>query len=299
MPDTAAPPVELLRGLAVMAEAPGSTHALIAEALGLPDVPTQSDYADVFLFQLYPYASVHVGPEGMMGGEARDRVAGFWRAIGLSPPAEPDHLAALIGLYATLLERSATGTDSDAEALLSRRSRRALLEEHIAPWVFPYLWRCTEIAGPAYAAWASTLAHVLRCEWVADAADATAPDPAHLHRPGLHFRDAPGLPDPREGGAGDFIGGLLAPVRSGITLTRSDLATVARANGLGLRAGERRYALEHLLAQDASSVLTSLAREATRQEEAHRAREPWLGASAAFLAERCRRSSALLEELAA
>ena len=36
----------------------------------------------------------------MLGGEARDRIAGFWRALGLVPPPEPDHLAVMLGLYA-------------------------------------------------------------------------------------------------------------------------------------------------------------------------------------------------------
>ena len=79
-------PVEVLRGLAVLAEPPSPEHRRLAEALGLSEAPTPAHYADVFLFQLYPYASVHLGPEGMMGGEAGARVAGFWqkRMIGAS-----------------------------------------------------------------------------------------------------------------------------------------------------------------------------------------------------------------------
>ena len=41
-----------------------------------------------------------------MGGLARERIAGFWNAVGLTPPPEPDHLAALLGLYASLTERA-------------------------------------------------------------------------------------------------------------------------------------------------------------------------------------------------
>ena len=84
-------PVELLRALTVLAEPPGPAHARVADALGFSEAPAASDFGDVFLFQLYPYASVHVGAEGMMGGDARQRVAGFWRALGRTPPAEPDH----------------------------------------------------------------------------------------------------------------------------------------------------------------------------------------------------------------
>jgi TorA maturation chaperone TorD len=96
------PPVDVLRALAVLVEPPTDGHAAIAEALGVGPAPDAATYSDVFLFQLYPYASVHRGSEGMLGGEAAARIAGFWRAVGRTPPAEPDHLAALLGLYASL-----------------------------------------------------------------------------------------------------------------------------------------------------------------------------------------------------
>ena len=115
-------PVELLRSLAVFAEPPDDEHARLADALGLEHVPGASDYSDVFLFQVYPYASVHVGPEGMMGGEARERVAGFWTALGYTPPAEPDHLAALLGLLATL--GAAEVALEGAERRLAAQSQR-------------------------------------------------------------------------------------------------------------------------------------------------------------------------------
>lgn len=307
-----APPAELIRGLAVLAEPPTEEHSRLAETLGLDRAPTAADYSEIFLFQLYPYASVHLGPEGMLGGEARARVAGFWRALGYDPPAEPDHLAALLGLYATLAEAEGAGgtrrggeaegareaqkgeEPHEAEARLIGEGRRALLHEHLAPWVFPFLDRVSELAGEPYAGWAELLSRVLRAE-VEAGSEEGRDGPVGLP---LHLRQAPGLPDPREAGAADFVAGLLAPVRSGIILSRADLAGVASACDVGLRAGERRYALEHLLAQDGERVLTALAGEARRQAELHRSREAWLAASAAFLAGRAKRTAELLDALA-
>ena len=77
MPKAPPAPVQAVRGLAVLAESPGDEHAAIARALGLESVPSSAEYSDLFLFQLYPYASVYLGPEGMIGGTARDRIAGF------------------------------------------------------------------------------------------------------------------------------------------------------------------------------------------------------------------------------
>ena len=60
MPESGTP-VELLRGLAVLAEPPSKEHEGIIAALGMQATPSSSEYSDVFMFQLYPYASVHLG----------------------------------------------------------------------------------------------------------------------------------------------------------------------------------------------------------------------------------------------
>ena len=194
------PPVELLRALAVLAEPPGPQHARVAEVAGLGGAPTASQHGDVFLFQLYPYASVHVGAEGMMGGEARDRVAGFWRALGRTPPAEPDHLCALLALYASLCQEERREGAQDA---LLEQSRAALLDEHIAPWLPHYLARVQELVPGFYSRWAELLSRIFAAE--ADRAGPAARLP-------LHLREAPGLPDPRRDGGDAFLVGLLATV---------------------------------------------------------------------------------------
>jgi hypothetical protein len=288
-------PVELLRALAVFAEPPGDGHGRIAETLGFGTAPGASDFSDVFLFQLYPYASIHLGEEGMLGGEARERVAGFWSALGRTPSAEPDHLSALLGLYAALSGEVAAATDAPGDAAapsevaLLAESRDALLHEHLAPWVPAYLDRVVEISPRTYGPWAAMLQDVLSAE---------------LRRAGraqrlpLHLREAAALPDPREEGADAFLKGLLAPVRSGVILIRADLASLSGGLGLALRAGERRFALDSLLGQDAASVLAALAGVAGRQADAHEERIELLGVTASFFASRARASAALLSELA-
>jgi len=281
-------PGELLRTLAVFAEPPGPEHSGLSQVLGLSSTPTSSDYSDVFLFQLYPYASVHLGPEGMMGGEAGEKVAGFWSALGYVPPAEPDHLASLLALYVTLSER-VEALDA-AERVLGRQARRALLAEHLGPWVFAFLERVRELTGGPYGGWSKLLEEALAAEWV----DLKCHEDTALSS---HLQTAPSLPDPRTDGGAAFLGGLLAPVRTGMMLTRADLGRIARDLDLGLRAGERRYALEHLLAQDAPAVLRALSEEARRQGEGHQRRTSWLGQSAEFLFRRTESTSTLLDEL--
>lgn len=225
---------ELIRALAAYCEAPSPA---IAGALGLP-TPSPADHAELFTLQLYPYASVYTGAEGMLGGDAADRVAGFWRAVGAVPPAQPDHLAALLGLYAAF-----TGVEGDR----ARHVRHALLWEHLLSWLPPWLARAAEIAPKPYVRWASLLRSVLLAEAIDLGPSVVVP---------AHLRVAPAA-----GGVED----VLTAVRSGVVLTRADLGRIGRDLGLGLRQGERRFVLRSLLAQDAPAVLDRLGREARRQ----------------------------------
>lgn len=267
MSDTA----ELIRALGVLGEPPAAGHGAIAEALGLPPASDPADYVEVFLLQAYPYASVHLGPEGMMGGEARDRVAGFWRALGLTPPPEPDHLAALLGLYAALIEAEEAEPDA-ARAALRRSSRRALLWEHLLSWCPPYLDTVAAIAPARYRAWAELLSRTL-----VDEAERLGPQ-ADLP---LALRVAEALPAHADTAA-DWVTAILAPVRSGMIVTRADLGRCARELDIGLRIGERAYVLRSLLEQDPAGTVAWLALEADHAAERHASFEARLGSVAAW-----------------
>ncbi len=255
----ASPMTEVVRALAVLCESPHPAHERVSEALELGRLPGAAEHTQVFGLQVVPYAAVYLGPEGMLGGEAGDRVAGFWRAVGHVPPSEPDHLAALLGLYAALSDAEAAEPDP-ARQILRRRARAALLWEHLLTWV-PVFGRAVAGSGSAfYGNWAALLIETL----VAEAATLDAPDGSLQH-----LRDAPGLPDAVDGGR-ELAQALLTPVRSGLVLTRRDLARAAREQGLGLRVGERAFVLASMLEQDAVATLGWVAEEADRWADRHR-----------------------------
>ena len=255
--------MELLRALGALCESPRPELQRIAEVLDLGPLPGRAAHADLFLFQLYPYAAVYLGAEGMMGGEAGDRIAGFWRALGQAPPPEPDHLASLLGLAARLGELEAAAADRTARRRW-RHARAAFLWEHLASWLPVFLIKLGGLAGvadPFYLRWAAMLSEALREE------AAALPYPGILP---LHLRAAPDLADPRRDGAAAFLGSLLSPVRSGVVVARADLAHAAHELGLGLRLGERRVILEAMLDQDAAGTLGWLATEAAAWAARHR-----------------------------
>jgi TorA maturation chaperone TorD len=285
---------DLFRALATIVEPPDGREAAIAAALGLAAPPSAAEHAELFLFAAYPYASVHLGAEGMLGGEARDRIAGFWRALGLTPPPEPDHLASLLGMYAALLDAAAeagaeaglngTHAENTARSSIVRRSRAAFLWEHLLAWTPVWLAKVQEIGGATHRSWARLLGEALLDEALEVEAPPSLP---------LALRSAPGLPadDAR---AADWISALLAPVRCGVLLTRADLARAARELGIGSRIGERAFMLRALFEQDADATSGWLADEAARVARSHQELEATLGPVAAFWRGRAETTAAAL-----
>ena len=248
---------ELLRALGAVAGDPADARTACA-ALGLP-VPGQAEHTEVFVLNCPPYASVYLGAEGGLGGEAADRAAGFWRAIGITPPAEADHLTALLSLYARLGE-AAGQTRVPATAGVLTRARHALFWEHLWPWLPGYLDAVDDLGTPALAPWARLARRALE----ADRGD----------HPGgrlpLALRVAP-APATEPGGMSDLLDMLTAPIRGGFVLTRRRLSAAGAGAGAGHRIGERRFTVRALLEQDPAGTVSWLAGEAARWSERHAA----------------------------
>jgi hypothetical protein len=241
---------ELLRalGACTVLAPPGSDR--VTGALGLP-AWDRADHTRLFVTDLPPYASIHLGPEGGLGGEGAERVAGVWRALGLDPPSDADHLASLLALYANLAS-SAQACRTDAARRRLEHARIVLLHEHLWSWVPGYLLAVGD--DPAGRQWARLLQRALASE--------VAVSPKAMTLPAA-LREAPG-PPAIDDGLGDLLNALVAPVRTGFVLTWADLVRAAADAGVGLRRGERRFALRAMLEQDAAVTfawLTGHARE--------------------------------------
>lgn len=248
---------------------------------------SDAEHTDVFVLNLPPYAAVYLGPDGALGGEGADRVAGFWRALGLSPPAEPDHLAALLSLYASLGEARLAAQRPAARAALSR-AQATLFWEHLHSWLPAYLDAVTDLPAPALSApalseWAGLLGRVISAE--AGRWPACPALPAAL-------RAAPAAPGP-ETSLLQLADLLVIPVRSGVIITRHRLALGAGQAGVGHRIGERRFTLRAMLEQDPPATRAWLAAEASRWQQRHESRAP-ADEAARWWAQRARRTAQIL-----
>ena len=283
--------MELLRTLGALLEPPSQASGplqALADLLDLGPLPPAIEHTDVFQFQLYPYASVYLSEEGMLGGEARDRIAGFWRILELEPPSECDHLTIMLTYLAQLEERQREAPAPQQERW--RHLRATFLHEHLLTWLPPWLSRLDDLAPPFYQRWGVLLQETLRAEVAA------LPMP---QEEATFIRRAPGIADPRLEGLEAFLDSLLAPLRSGLLIVRDDLRHAARQLDLGIRLAERKFVLKGLLMQDAAGILGWLANEA----EAWSLKHPKLDLAPAHLAvqwaERSAASARLLAELAA
>lgn len=250
---------ELLRALGAVLVTPPPGNEQIAQALGLP-VFSGVDHTEAFVLTAPPHAAIHLGPEGKLGGEGLDRVAGFWRALGLAPPEDADHLGVLLMLYAELGEAE-MGTNGERGQAQLHTARAALLHEHLWCWAPGYLSAVMALDIPSVSAWAALTSETL-------AQETTVTDPPD-DLP-LALRAAPDGLTPRDS-FDELLDALVTPVRSGVILTRRDLGQTAAALGVGYRQGERRYTLKAMLEQDKPATMRWLAGHARSWSKQHRA----------------------------
>jgi len=216
----------------------------IAEALRsyADDDAVAADHHHVLGFCVPPIESVFLEPTATAGGRVSESVHAFYHEIGFTPDpgAEgPDHLATELDALAFLgrLEADALGADAGAE--VARAEQRAFLDLHLLRWLPVFEAAVRRVGRPIPAAVVRQVAELVR-----------------LHRTTLgepvvdgpfELEPAPALLDAEDTGLGEIATILALPAKSGVFLSREDLARLGRSTGVPRGFGDRRVLLENLL----------------------------------------------------
>ena len=278
---------ELLRALGAALLTPPPGNREVTEALGLPAL-SGVDHTEAFVLSAPPHAAIHLGPEGKLGGEGLDRVAGFWRALGMVAPQDADHLGVLLMLYAELGEAQAAASDERGRAQL-QRARVALLHEHVWSWAPGYLAAVIALDIRSVSAWAELTFETLLVETTQIGPPDQLPLALRAAPAGLQLSDS----------FDELLDAMVTPVRSGIILTRRDLGQTAAALGVGYRHGERRYTLKAMLEQDKPATVRWLACHARSWSKQHRAADRgWPSDPSGWWSARAEAAAAVLDAMA-
>ncbi len=204
--------------------------ALAPDGAGLGELAVA--YADLFLLNVYPYASVFLDPDGEMNGARAQEMRGVYEQFDYAPDAlrevgAPDHIGLMLGLLAQ-----------------ARHASRAILP-YALDWA-PVLCLAVErepAAHSFYRALASETRRVLFAEIESPDLEPRVrtsgqiaelqleSDPSAL-RAGLEFSG-------EETSLRSIVHRLLCPARSGIFLSRARLGAWARDLGVPLPFGGR------------------------------------------------------------
>jgi TorA maturation chaperone TorD len=248
--------MHLFPSLGELIEAPGTEQGRVAKMLGLPGEATRKDFTNLFVVQLFPYASIYLSGDGKAGGFVRDEAAGYFRLVGASVPEEADHIAALLKWYGTL-HRGLYG-DYNTHAA-GKELRHAFFWSTLGCWLPIYLLRARELGSALYKAWAEVTLDVLEAEAVQIGLPMGVPS-------GLQTTAVlPSVDDPVA-----FVNNLFIPVASGLLLCRADLGRCAQAHGLAVRVADRRQTLKIFLTENTAGVCGWLHQEALRQADCAR-----------------------------
>lgn len=261
-------PLELAAGYRLLAElfAAEPDEELLALAATVPALARHATaeaahrYTDIFVINVYPFASVYLEPDGAIDGERANFTLGVLEALGLAVDATiaADHIAVLLAALAALLEREVSGADP-LRTERARHAQRALLAEHLLPWAPHFLDAVERTDAGLYRAAAALARRILVAHagpLFAGRADAqprpaggaegvggpvAEPAPAPLRGRtrtgrGAHADDTPSA----------LLARLASPERCGFFLCRADIAELAAELGLAIRFGGRPFMLESL-----------------------------------------------------
>lgn len=200
-----------------------------------------ADHHHLFGFNVFPFEAIFRAQDGLLGGAVSEAVAESYRRAGYAPElaaSSADHVGYELELMAFLCGAEADAWQDGVQAAVQRAQalQRDFLHAHLLPWLPPLALALRRQGNAFYAAVAD-----LTLALAADHATALGGLPGAWALPDLPPQDE------AQTGLREIAQMLLAPVSSGLYLSRDDLGALAQALRLPRGFGGREQMLVNLL----------------------------------------------------
>ena len=216
-----------------------------------PDTSAAS-HVDLFQHNIFPYESFFLSDAGLLGGRDTAVVQQHYQQRGYSAASsgtEADHLGNQLGFLAflTAAEADAWADNLPHEAARLRTHQQQFLHSHLLRWAIPCLLAIQQQPDPFFATVAQLTLDLLLQDYE-DLAETVCPEFSEGAVPPPNF-----LPPTQNILANEKTGfkqiahHLVAPALSGIVLSRSTIAQLARQHNLPRGFGGREQMLLNLL----------------------------------------------------
>lgn len=228
-------------------------HAIpeLAEALPRSNADELSaDHFQTLGFEIHPYESTFLDPDGLIGGRVTESVLFAYRAAGFTPRTDSeaaDHIGWELHFLAYLCDRQARMTLDfrSVEVARLRVLQYRFLGEHLLRWLPVLVETIHRQENPFYTAVGElTLALAVNHY---DDLSLLAVEPPHS----FCLQDPPDLLLDESTGLRDIAGYLLTPVFAGVYFSPLDIRRIARKQQLPRGFGDRRHMLTSLLRNSA------------------------------------------------
>jgi TorA maturation chaperone TorD len=230
-----------------------------------------ADHQHLFGFNVFPFESVFLDPSGRFGGDLTASVSQFYRQAGYEyAPAvdSPDHLGSELAFLAFLCRQDENaGADAlPAQTQLAKDAIRLFLDQHLMRWLPPLVVAIRQQGQPFYDA---LVAHMLTTLQTCIVDLNKLPDTK------FNVPQPPPLLEEEGTSLADIADFLLAPVYSGVYLSRDFIGRLASRHSLPSGFGQRRPMLTGLIRSAVNyghldEILASLQEMASAWESSYR-----------------------------
>lgn len=256
-------------GLGVVGQVAELAEAVPAGAT--PDL-LAADFQHLFGFNLFPYESLFVGDEGLLGGRGSEQVAAIYQQSGWTAPqtVPADHIGAELAFLAFLCQQETVAWRLDDPGRVNhwQQQQYHFLQTHLARWIGPLTIAITQQQTPFFI----NLAHLIMALLNQHYGQLNT---ASFARPSLlaGYPQSTIALDHEQTTLNDITTYLLTHCYSGFFLSRDVIGQMGQAVGVPAGFGSRHQMLSDLLqmaghANQLQPLLTTL-QEQVNQWQGH------------------------------